>query len=125
MITPFLSHSLRRLLHAEQEGKILKNISAGQNLEVDLFFLLFIYVAFSEIHQVKHRTWLILRDEGAIIEEATEDDDTEESSEPKSFDEKGDQLSQNIALHVTPSHQLLPSVNGGSLNAGLGDSDVG
>ena len=42
MITPFLSHSLRRLLHAEQEGKILKNISAGQNLEVDRFFLLFI-----------------------------------------------------------------------------------
>ncbi len=82
-------------------------------------------MAFSEFHQVKDRTWLILRDEGAIIEEAAEDDNTEESSEPKSFDEKGDQpSSEKIGLHVTPIHHLLPSING-SLNAGLGDSDVG
>lgn len=34
MMSTFLSRSFRRTLHAQQEGKIIKNISAGQNLEV-------------------------------------------------------------------------------------------
>ena len=37
MITPFLSRSFRRILHSEKEGKIVKNISAAQNLEVTPF----------------------------------------------------------------------------------------
>lgn len=37
MITPFLSRSFRRIVHSEKEGKIVKNISAAQNLEVTPF----------------------------------------------------------------------------------------
>jgi hypothetical protein len=37
---------------------------------------------------VKDRTWGILRDEGAIIEEAADDDDTVDEGAPHSFDEK-------------------------------------
>ena len=32
-----LSRSLRRLLHSRHEGMIIKNLSAGQNLEANLF----------------------------------------------------------------------------------------
>ena len=35
-MTSFLSRSFRRTLHAQHEGNIVKNISAGQNLEVRL-----------------------------------------------------------------------------------------
>jgi len=52
----FLSRSLRKLLHSFHEGMIIKNLSAGQNLEV------------------AGKTWEILREEGAVIEEVLEDD---------------------------------------------------
>ncbi|KAJ3492453.1 hypothetical protein NLJ89_g11233 [Agrocybe chaxingu] len=98
MMTSFLSQSFRRTLHAQHEGKIIKNISAGQNLEV------------------KDRTWGILREEGAIIEEAAEDDDDEESEEedggPQSFDEKK-VPPQVLSVHVPPGVDLVPGVNGG------------
>ena len=63
MVTPFLSRSYRIILHSEKEGKIVKNISAAQNLEV------------------KDRTWNILRDEGAIVEEEEDEKSFEEKPE--------------------------------------------
>ncbi|KAF8958169.1 hypothetical protein BDZ97DRAFT_1842909 [Flammula alnicola] len=108
MMTSFLSRSFRRTLHSQQEGKIIKNISAGQNLEV------------------KDRTWDILREEGAVIEEAAEDDDgTEEEGGPQSFDEKV--LGEKVTLQVAPS-DLVPGVDGGlvkTVQARLGGPDVG
>ncbi|KJA17616.1 hypothetical protein HYPSUDRAFT_46248 [Hypholoma sublateritium FD-334 SS-4] len=111
MMTSFLSRSFRRTLHTQQEGKIVKNISAGQNLEV------------------KDRTWDILREEGAIIEEAVDDDDDETDDEggPQSFDEKV--LGEKVAMHVT-AHSALAhgTVLDGGTDARLGpastDSDV-
>lgn len=90
----FLSRSFRRTLHGQHEGKIIKNISAGQNLEVccSIFELLQLFDVASWVSlQVKDRTWDILREQGAMIEEAADDDDdTEEegAGEPRSFDEK-------------------------------------
>ncbi|PPQ88786.1 hypothetical protein CVT25_010472 [Psilocybe cyanescens] len=84
MMSSFLSRSFRRTLHIQQEGKIVKNISAGQNLEV------------------KDRTWDILREEGALIEEEAEDDDgSEEDGVPQSFDEKK-VLAKQVAMHLVP-----------------------
>jgi len=59
----FLSGSLRRLLHSLHEGTIVKNLSAGQNLEV------------------ADQTWAIIREEGAVVEEALEDGDDRSSIE--------------------------------------------
>jgi hypothetical protein len=54
-LSSFLGRSLRRNVHASFEGKILKAITAGQNL------------------QVKDDSWEILRDAGYYVEEADED----------------------------------------------------
>lgn len=62
-VSSSLSRSLRRLLHSQHEGMIVKNLSAGQNLEV------------------ADRTWEIIRGEGAIIEEALENDIDQDLSE--------------------------------------------
>ncbi|ESK88536.1 transforming growth factor-beta receptor-associated protein 1 [Moniliophthora roreri MCA 2997] len=51
LTSSFLARSFRRRLHQCHEGRILKAISAGQNLEV------------------KDRSWLTLREEGFDIEE--------------------------------------------------------
>lgn len=45
MISPFLCRSYGRVLHAEREGKIVKNISAWQNLEVRGSLLLQVHVS--------------------------------------------------------------------------------
>ncbi|KAJ7109430.1 hypothetical protein C8R44DRAFT_802494 [Mycena epipterygia] len=57
VMSSFLARSFRRTVHARQEGRIVKAISAGQNLDV------------------KDRTWLILREEGMVVEEALDDED--------------------------------------------------
>ncbi|KAJ7285781.1 hypothetical protein C8J57DRAFT_1285778 [Mycena rebaudengoi] len=57
VMSSFLARSFRRTVHARQEGRIVKAISVGQNLDV------------------KDRTWLILREEGMVVEEALDDDD--------------------------------------------------
>lgn len=86
----FLTRSFRRLLHAKHEGQIVKAISTGQNLEV------------------ADKAWLILREQGAIIEEVIDDgasgDEYHEEKKPlpalpetvegpRSFDEKADRFS--------------------------------
>ncbi|KAJ7709853.1 hypothetical protein B0H17DRAFT_1155701 [Mycena rosella] len=57
VMSSFLARSFRRTVHARQEGRIVKAISAGQNLEV------------------KDQTWLVLREEGMVVEEALDDDE--------------------------------------------------
>jgi len=60
VISTFLSRSLRRTLHAQHEGQIIKALAAGQNLVAsDLAFETF-------------------REQGALIEEPAEDDEPEE-----------------------------------------------
>ncbi|KDR79882.1 hypothetical protein GALMADRAFT_61975 [Galerina marginata CBS 339.88] len=110
MMTSFLSRSFRRTLHIQQEGKIIKNISAGQNLEV------------------KDRTWDVLREEGAIIEEEAEeddDDDTEEEGGPQSFDEKV-VLAEQVALHLVPAldEGVAKAAQDGSREHGMGVDDL-
>ncbi|PPQ74920.1 hypothetical protein CVT26_011356 [Gymnopilus dilepis] len=86
LMTSFLARSFRRTLHIQYESKIIKNISAGQNLEV------------------KDRTWDVLREEGAILEEELvedDDDDTEDEAGPRSFDEKA-ALSNHVAMQIVP-----------------------
>ncbi|KAG6865541.1 hypothetical protein C0991_001734 [Blastosporella zonata] len=78
LMTSFLARSFRRTLHAQHEGKIVKTMSAGQNLEV------------------RDRTWLILREEGAIVEEPVEPNGSK--ADPQSFDEK---RGEKLGLHLT------------------------
>ncbi|EIN08171.1 hypothetical protein PUNSTDRAFT_69089 [Punctularia strigosozonata HHB-11173 SS5] len=63
LMSSFLTRSLRRTLHAKHEGMIVKNVSMAQNLEV------------------VDQTWEIVRQEGAIIEEAVDCSDDEGADE--------------------------------------------
>lgn len=63
----FLSRSFRRTQHAKNEGQIIKAISSGQNVEV------------------VEQSYLVIREQGAVIEEAAEEDDIEDE---KAFSEK-------------------------------------
>lgn len=78
-LSPFLTHSFRRTLHAKHEGQIIKAICAAQN------------------SKVFEGSYLVFREQGAIIEEA--DDDEDGDGEPESFNEK-DGLAEKIALHL-------------------------
>ncbi|KAF8212185.1 hypothetical protein K438DRAFT_1957954 [Mycena galopus ATCC 62051] len=57
VMSSFLARSFRRTVHARQEGRIVRAIANGQNLDV------------------KERTWAILREEGMVVEEALDDDE--------------------------------------------------
>ncbi|KAG6334179.1 hypothetical protein ID866_4908 [Astraeus odoratus] len=78
-VSSFLIRSLRHSLHTRHEGQIVKAISAGQNLEA------------------LDRSYVTLREEGAIIEEAVEGDDSGETEE--SFDEKSG-LVEKVAMQL-------------------------
>jgi hypothetical protein len=78
-LSPFLTHSFRRTLHAKHEGEIIKAICAAENSKV-----------FED-------SYLTFREQGAIIEEA--DDDEDGDGGPESFNEK-DSLAEKIALHL-------------------------
>lgn len=78
-LSPFLTHSFRRTLHAKHEGQIIKAMCAAQN------------------SKVFEGSYLVFREQGAIIEEA--DDDEDGDGEPESFNEK-DGLAEKIALHL-------------------------
>ncbi|KAI6040873.1 hypothetical protein EDC04DRAFT_2566388 [Pisolithus marmoratus] len=78
-VSSFLVRSLRRSLHAKHEGQVVKAICTGQNLEV------------------LERSYIILQDEGAIIEEAVED--SEDGGSRESFDEKGG-LVEKVAMQL-------------------------
>lgn len=76
VMSSFLARSFRRTVHARQEGRIVKAISAGQNLDVCICSLhcLNSFPEFLISLQVKDRTWLVLREEGMVVEEALDDD---------------------------------------------------
>lgn len=78
-LSPFLTHSFRRTLHAKHEGQIIKAICAAQN------------------SKVFEGSYLVFREQGAIIEEA--DDDEDGDGEPENFNEK-DGLAEKIVLHL-------------------------
>ena len=56
-----MTRSLRRTLHARHEGQLVKAIAASQNLAV------------------AEETWLVLREQGAMVEEAESDDELAEN----------------------------------------------
>ena len=58
-LSTFLSRSFRRTLHAHHESLLIKAIASCENLEVS------------------ERTWEVLREQGAIVEEAVETEDDE------------------------------------------------
>jgi len=70
VLSTFLTRSFRRTLHARHEAQIVKAISAGENLVT------------------ADKTWLVLREQGAIIEEPVEGEDDGDGDEDKG-DEKG------------------------------------
>ncbi|KAH0826681.1 hypothetical protein J3R83DRAFT_5069 [Lanmaoa asiatica] len=72
-LSTYLTRSLRRTQHIAHEGQIVKAICAGQNLAV------------------LESTFEVLREEGAIVEEAVSDDEEGRKGEDgvgRSFDEK-------------------------------------
>lgn len=79
MLSSFLARSLRRTLHAHHESQLVKAIAASENLAV------------------AERTWAVLREEGAILEDAASDD---EDGDGDGADEKG------LAAHVGAALQL-------------------
>ncbi|KIK46201.1 hypothetical protein CY34DRAFT_9882 [Suillus luteus UH-Slu-Lm8-n1] len=80
-LSPFLTHSFRRTLHAKHEGQIIKAMCAAQN------------------SKVFENSYLVFQEQGAIIEEADDDDDGDGDGESESFNEK-DGLAEKIALHL-------------------------
>lgn len=83
-LSPFLTHSFRRTLHVKHEGQIIKAMCAAQN------------------SKVFEGSYLVFREQGAIIEEA--DDEEDGDGEPESFNEK-DGLAEKIALHLQDQQQ--------------------
>ncbi|KAI5830962.1 hypothetical protein K523DRAFT_415444 [Schizophyllum commune Tattone D] len=69
-LSTFLTRSFRRTLHARHEGKLVKAISAGQNLEV------------------KDRSWHVIRERGALVEEAGDEEGGEGEGDGEVVDEK-------------------------------------
>ncbi|KAJ7111566.1 hypothetical protein C8R43DRAFT_1139107 [Mycena crocata] len=83
VMSSFLARSFRRTVHARQEGRIVKAISLGQNLDV------------------KDRTWLILREEGMVVEEALDDDDAGDGVD---YDEKAGSA-EKLAAEPQVAHE--------------------
>ncbi|KZT24873.1 hypothetical protein NEOLEDRAFT_1134568 [Neolentinus lepideus HHB14362 ss-1] len=78
LLSSFLARTFRRTLHSIHEGQIVKNISMGQNLEV------------------AERTWMVIREQGAVIEEPVEDDEDDAHSEKAKI---GEILNEKLGLH--------------------------
>jgi len=96
-LSPFLTHSFRRTLHAKHEGEIIKAICAAENSKVRVFASFKASLSLNRTSQVFEDSYLTFREQGAIIEEA--DDDEDGDGEPESFNEK-DTLAEKIALHL-------------------------
>lgn len=74
-MSSFLSRSFRRLLHSRHEGMIIKNLSAGQNNEASRLSNPWRNQLRMTSRQVVDKTWEIIREEGAVIEEALPPDE--------------------------------------------------
>ncbi|TFY60724.1 hypothetical protein EVJ58_g4965 [Rhodofomes roseus] len=112
ILSTFVARSLRRTLHAHHEGQIVKAISASENLVV------------------AERTWLVIREQGRVIEEAVDDgEDGDEKGVPASFDEKvvlhADALARETAPQVVDIPHREPSVKEVSPRSPHFDEEVG
>lgn len=127
-MSSFLGRSLRRTLHEQHQGQILKAISAGQNLEVYPPSLNHPHLTHKYDDQVAEKTWLFLREQGGVIEEPTSDDEgdgafsdgDEEKSEKPVDAEAGvpGSLSEKIGMHE--QHEgaaLVDEIRVGSLSS--------
>ena len=102
VLSTFITRSFRRTLHARHEGQIVKAISQGQNLAVS------------------EHAWLILREEGAVVEEPASDDEGqegEETEEKKLGLELGERVdgqpasfSEKVGLHFAPDAEAEENV---------------
>lgn len=91
VMSSFLSRSFRRTLHDHHESQLVKAISASENLAV------------------ADRTWRILREEGAVIEEPVEGDNDEgvDGGAEGGLAEKVGlalQLNEKVGLHDDDAH---------------------
>jgi hypothetical protein len=111
-MSSFLVRSFRRTQHALLEGKIVKNISVGQNLEVTTPSFRSGRVLMWKV-KVKDKSWKILRDDGAVIEEAVPEDELEDGEEGGEAEGEKGVLSEKIAEARGVVHALRLSVNGG------------
>ncbi|OCH89286.1 hypothetical protein OBBRIDRAFT_794404 [Obba rivulosa] len=84
VLSSFLERSFRRTLHAKHETQIIKAISVGENFAAT------------------ERAWLMLREQGAVVEEAVKDDDVETGDDGEVEAEKGVPMSydEKVVLHV-------------------------
>ncbi|EKM58173.1 uncharacterized protein PHACADRAFT_252272 [Phanerochaete carnosa HHB-10118-sp] len=89
VLSSFLARSLRRTLHARHEGQLVKAIATSENLAV------------------AERTWLVLREEGAVIEEAMDGDGDDDGS----ADEKGGE--SGLGLSLDEKAELVRPAQGG------------
>ena len=64
LLSSFVTRSLRRSLHARHEGQLVKAISASENLAV------------------ADAAWRVLREQGAMLEEALDGEDDGEEVDP-------------------------------------------
>ncbi|KDQ52181.1 hypothetical protein JAAARDRAFT_40532 [Jaapia argillacea MUCL 33604] len=106
VLSTFLARSFRRSLHCQHEGQIFKAISLGQNLEV------------------MERTWLVLREQGAVVEEAMDDDDDSDDGE---VDEKAEGLldeKTTLQLEEHPTHDVADIDIDEAVNQHLGVHSV-
>jgi len=105
-MTSFLSRSFRRTLHLQHEGKIVKNISAGQNLAVCVRRHAHGFLLQHSFFQIKDQTWEPLSEAGGWVEDE-EESTTEDLQEkdgpgaPQSFNEK-QVLAGEVAMHLAP-----------------------
>ena len=71
LLSSFVTRSLRRSLHARHEGQLVKAISASENLAV------------------ADATWRVLREQGAMFEEALDGDEDGEDVDEKGGEKVG------------------------------------
>ena len=76
-MSSFLARSLRRTTHAKHEAEIAKMIAMGQNLEVRLSYRA--HRSCAHHIQILDRTWPTIHEQGAVIEEAAEDSDADDT----------------------------------------------
>jgi hypothetical protein len=100
-MSSFLTRSFRRTMHDKHEQQIKKNISMSQNLRVSRSPPS--CIAVSDLDQVSEETWLVIREQGAVVEEADSGSDGEgDELEEKVILEKFDDLS---VAAITPEDE--------------------
>lgn len=109
-------------MHAQLEENIIKNLTAGQNLDYVTIHLQSTFtspLSLTLFFYVKDWTWEDLREADSFIEvEVSENEDTEEEKvlEPQSFDEK-QAFAKDFAVHLPPTKLVVTGLNEGGVIA--------